>query len=230
MVKHQHTWLDDVMDATAIDRAMVSSGIPRDARAAWGALHELDAALGGIVRQTREPLIGQMRLTWWHQALTALDTAPPPAQPVLQALATEVLPRGLAGRQLAAMIDGWEVLLEPSLDDTALMQFARDRGGRLFSASSVVLTGGDSGDIVSTAGAGWALADLAPRLRDGSESAMARAMAEEHFARAFQTRWPRSLRPLGVQALVARAELGGATGPGSPALALRLIRHRLTGW
>jgi phytoene synthase len=218
------------MDAKAIDGAMVSSGIPANARAAWRALHELDAVLGSIVRHTSEPLIGQMRLTWWHQALTALDTTPPPAQPVLQTLAAELLPCGVAGSQLAAMIEGWEVLLEQRLDHNALEQFATDRGGRLFAAASVVLTGGDGGDVVGMAGAGWALADLAPRLSDGSESGMARTMADEHFAQAFQTRWPRSLRPLGVQALVARAELDGGAAPGSPALALRLIRHRLTGW
>src|SRR3546814_7046937 len=43
---------------------------PRKARAALAALFALDATLADVLRTTTEPMLGQMRLTWWHDALT----------------------------------------------------------------------------------------------------------------------------------------------------------------
>src|SRR3546814_17336884 len=51
---------------------------PRKARAALAALFALDATLADVLRTTTEPMLGQMRLTWWHDALTRLEAAPPP--------------------------------------------------------------------------------------------------------------------------------------------------------
>ena len=59
-----------------------------------------------IVAAARDSTIGLMRLTWWADALERLDTAPPPAEPVLTGLALHVLPHGVRGRDLAAMVDG----------------------------------------------------------------------------------------------------------------------------
>src|SRR5579875_4070004 len=89
-------------------------------RTAAAAVFALDDRLADGVRAARDPLIGQMRLTWWYDALTALDTAPPPAEPVLQALAREALPVGVSGMALAAIIEGWEALLDQPLDEAAV--------------------------------------------------------------------------------------------------------------
>src|SRR3546814_3754289 len=84
-------------------------------------------------------MLGQMRLTWWHDALTRLDAAPPPAEPVLGAVAAELLPIGVTGTDLAALVAGWEELLEPELDDEGLMRHARERGGRLFTLAGRIV-------------------------------------------------------------------------------------------
>src|SRR3546814_21177126 len=76
-------------------------------------------------------MLGQMRLTWWHDALTRPDAAPPPAEPVLGAVAAELLPIGVTGTELAALVAGREELLEPALDDEGLMRPARQPGRRL---------------------------------------------------------------------------------------------------
>uniref|UniRef100_UPI0034A01D0A squalene/phytoene synthase family protein n=1 Tax=Sphingomonas bacterium TaxID=1895847 RepID=UPI0034A01D0A len=55
------------------ERALVLSYAPADRRAGLAALLALDATLARIVWSARDPLIGQMRLTWWHGALSALD-------------------------------------------------------------------------------------------------------------------------------------------------------------
>eukprot|EP01037_Dinobryon_pediforme_P020365 gene20365-20969_t len=119
------------------ERALALSYALQPHQAALAALFALDDTLGQILRTTREPIVGQMRLTWWHTALTALDTAPPPAQPVLTALAARVLPLGISGADLAAMIDGWEALLDAEdLDATTIEQHAVARGGGLFAAAA----------------------------------------------------------------------------------------------
>ena len=205
---------------------MAISYAPASQRAALEALLALDARLGAVVRSTREPLLGQIRLTWWHDALEALDLRPPPAEPVLAALSAEVLPRGVTGARLAAMTEGWEALLVDPLDDAAMGRFAEGRGGRLFGSAAVVL--GGAGEPVEQAGEGWALADLHANLSSADVAEQVARAAEERLGRAFDRRWGRAVRPLGALALLARADLAGVA-PGSPRRVARLLRHRLTG-
>ncbi|WP_353205710.1 squalene/phytoene synthase family protein [Sphingomonas sp.] len=215
------------------ERALALSYAPAPARAALAALFALDATLAQILRTTREPLVGQMRLTWWHEALSALDTAPPPAQPVLQALAAEVLPQGVTGAILARMIDGWEALLEADpLSRTELMAHAQQRGVVLFEAAGAIL-GCPIEDRVAAAGAGWALVDLAAHLSDVEIAASAGSLAAVPLGSATARRWSRAGRPLGALAHIARMDLAypscRGVPRGAPKRVARLAWHRLTG-
>ncbi len=82
------------------ERELALSYAPRAAMLRLLALFTLDDSLASIPRTTREPMVGQMRLTWWHEALTGLDTASLPAEPV-RALAWHVVPHGVAGARMA---------------------------------------------------------------------------------------------------------------------------------
>lgn len=213
--------------ARAVEQALAVTYAPLDARPALTALLGLDAALGDILRTTREPIVGQMRLVWWRDALERLDHAPPPAQPILQAIARDVLPHRVIGAALSEMTGGWERLLEgPVLAEEALAAHARERGGRLFTLAAAVL--GASGDPYEAAGEGWALADLAGHLSDRVTAGHAAAMARERLATARAARWSRRGRALGALALIAAADLD--TGTAGPGRVLRLLAHRLTGY
>jgi phytoene synthase len=196
------------------------------------ALFALDESLARILRTTREPMVGQMRLTWWHEALNRLDTAPPPAEPVLQALAREVVPRGVAGARLAAMIDGWEELLEAEIDGDAIGRHAAGRGGRLFEIAGELL-GAAPTDPLASAGSGWALADLARHLSDPPAAERALALAAPPLTQASAARWSRAARPLGALAHIARMNLSVPLDQplpiGAPGRVARLLLHRLTG-
>jgi phytoene synthase len=197
------------------------------------ALFALDDSLAGVLRTTREPMVGQMRLTWWHEALTSLDNAPPPAEPVLQALARNVLPHGVAGTRLAWMIEGWEELLEAEpFDDDAIARHAARRGGKLFEMAGLLL-GAAASDPLTAAGEGWALADLARHLSDRSTADRALARAAAPLARATRVRWSRAGRPLGALAHLARMNLAlpldRPLPAGAPGRVARLLWHRLTG-
>jgi len=215
---------DGLTDARAAERRVALSYAPAGARPGLAALLALDATLGGIVRTTREPLVGQMRLTWWYEALVALDTAPPPAEPVLAALAADVVGSGLSGARVAVMVEGWEALLDPV--DEAAVDRAASRGGVLFDAMARLLGGG----TVAAAGTGWAYADLALHLSDPASAAHARDRGRAMLDAATATRWPRRLRALGALALLARDDVADA--PSRPAgwrRIGRVVRHGLTG-
>lgn len=214
----------EVVPASEPERALILSYAPPGRRDALAALLALDNRLAAIVRAAREPVIGMIRLTWWFEALERLDAAPPPAEPVLRAVAAKVLPAGVTGAALGAMVDGWERLLGDELDAAALDGFATERGGRLFAAAATVL-GGDAAEVTRL-GEGWALANLAITWSDPAVAMLARDMARARLGGPLRVARP--LRPLGALVLLARSDLAGGI-EGSPARVGRLAWHRLTG-
>jgi phytoene synthase len=209
------------------ERALILTYAAPGRRGALAALLSLDDALATLLRTTREPAIGQIRLAWWRERLAALVTGPVPAEPVLTALAQT----GIRGKGLEAMVDGWEVLLEERLDEEALGRFATGRG-MLFVNAGIAL-GAKGTDPTAMAGFGWALGDLARHLGDEAEAAQARALAEPLLRSVTRMRWSPQARALGALAHLALRDLklapGEAPPVGSPARVARLAWHRLTG-
>lgn len=213
------------------DRALVLNYAPVGRREMLAALFALDEALGQALRGARDPMLGQMRLTWWHGALSGLNGGAAPSDPALVALLrTGIVPDVIDGATIATMVEGWEALLDDPVDAAALGAFARQRGGVLFRLGARILDG--TRDAIEDAGAGWALVDLARHSVDTDVAARALAMAQPHLDRAVTPRWPVKLRALGaLTALAARdAGRGRPFQPaGHPARMLRALRHRLTG-
>jgi phytoene synthase len=208
--------------------ALAFAPVPPASRAALEALAAFDREMGAILASTREPLVGQMRLTWWREAVIALDHARPPAQPVLQALAGAVIPAGVMGASLARVIDGWEMLLREPLDGEAVAQFAEGRGGGLFAAMAGVL--GASDPQIEEAGQGGALADRARDVSNRRIGELAAALGAERVDAALATSWSRAGRPLAALALLARFDLQPAPGRWVRARQLAaLLRLRATG-
>ncbi|MES2442577.1 MAG: squalene/phytoene synthase family protein [Pseudomonadota bacterium] len=209
------------------ERDLILTYAPPAGRAALAALLMLDDALAGLLRTTSAPAVGQIRLAWWREALERLDSAPPPAEPVLQAVAAS----GLKGSALTPIVHGWEVLIEAeALDGAALARFGEGRGA-LFALAGAAM--GAEGDPLGAAGQGWALADLARHLGPEDEAMAARALAGPLLHAATRARWSRNGRALGAMAHLARRDLAlpaGTPAPvGAPGRVARLLWHRLTG-
>jgi len=209
--------------------AMALAYAPAKARPVLEALWALDAQFGHVVRGTTEPLIGEMRLTWWQDAIVALAHGPAPDEPLLQRLKA-ALPDGALGA-IAEMAQGWIELLAPlPLETPALDRYAALRGGILFRQCGLVL---GTQEDVGEAGAGWALVDFAFRCSDRATAERAVALAIARLEPALARRWSPAARPLGIIAHLALrdARAGIAVPPrrGSPGRMLRAIRHRLTG-
>lgn len=212
------------------DRRLALSYVPTRHRPAVEALWRLDAAMGGVLASGREPMISRIKLAWWREALEKLDRERAPAEPVLGALAANVLPTGVSGARLAAMEEGWAVLLsDEPLTPSNLADYARWRGALLFDLSSSLLGGGDD-EAVRIAGEAWALVDLARH--SGNSEDMEAALAEAR-GRTLPEIWRSPLRPLGMLAMLARRDLEPGRErweqQGSPGRMLRMLRHRLTG-
>jgi phytoene synthase len=211
------------MTSPGPERELILAYAPPAGRAALAALLMLDDALAALLRTTREPAIGQIRLAWWREALAKLDSAPPPAEPVLQAIAAS----GLGGGALTPIVHGWEVLIEAEqLDTAALERFGEGRGALFVLAGEAM---GAAGDPLREAGKGWALADLARHLAPPEEAAEARAMAMRLLDAAAGARWSRNGRALGAMVHLARRDLARDQENAPLSRISRLLWHRWTG-
>ena len=220
------------MSGLDADRALALTYVPTLKRAAIEALWRLDVALGQAIAGGREPLISQIKLAWWRDALEKLDSARPPAEPVLESAAAAILPSGVTGSALSKMEEGWTGLLsQDPLSEAELAGYAAARGGLLFRYSAALL-GVSLAPKLETAGEGWALVDLA-RHSNAEDAAAAMAAARDRLEASAGVRWPASLRPLGMLAALARRDahrgLSAFEEQGAPRRMLRMIGHRLTG-
>lgn len=183
------------------DRYLATLYFPAALRPAIFALHALDLELARVVATTTEPMIGEIRLAWWREALLKLDVGQAPAQPLLQAIAADVLPHGISGRSLETMEDAFHSLLIGRLMGEALETYVTTRGGALFMAIGHVLD--DDHHWPRELGAGWALGELARN--PDPERVDADALRAFDFTPVI-TGVPPVLRPLAALAKLARRD------------------------
>lgn len=220
------TLLDD-------ERLLALSYVSQRYRPAVRALWELDATFAGVLRARGDAMVTRIKLAWWREALERLDRERAPAQPVLVAVQEQVISRGVSGARLAAMEEGWSLLLEPgALGADAIEAYAAARGAGLFAATTHLL-GAEPPTDAGAAGMGWALIDLARHAGERVEALAVLRAAARHLD-LVSLRWPARLRPLGMLAVLARRDASAWPAkawerPGAPARMLRMLRYRLTG-
>ena len=201
------------------DRDLVRLHWPVELRPAFDALFAIDDALADVVASSTEPALGAIRLAWWREALQRLDSAPPPAEPRLQAAARELLESGISGEELSGLEDGWAALLDQQADGDRIA----DRGAQLFSISGRLLGAADS--KLDDAGQLFSFADLARR-------GLMAFPQEIGVTSLLGHRFQRRLRPLTAFARLAARDWRQrpAIEPeATPARAAALLSHRLFG-
>lgn len=187
---------------------------------------ELDRRLARIVARTHEPMLGQMRLAWWREALAKPVAERPQGDAVLAALGLH-----WQGHEalLAVMVDGWEVLVTAErLGAAEAERFAAARGA-FFTALADDVAAPPLAARLKAAGERWALADAAAGVSDPAERAV---LVEAGLARGRPTGGlPRVWRgPAVLEALAWRALRRGGRplmeGRGAPLAALRAAIFR----
>jgi len=99
--------LDALVRRVDLDRWLATRFITdRQARADVIALYAFDHELSRVARVTSQALLGEMRLTWWSEAIGEIfDGKPLRQHPVLVALAAAIERHGLPREPLEAIID-----------------------------------------------------------------------------------------------------------------------------
>lgn len=174
----------------------------------------LDAQLARIALSAREPMLAQLKLAWWRDAIA--DPGEAPAQPLVQELATS-WPEGPA--RLTILVDGWERVAVGEGGFLAVAEaVAEARAAACAAAARAV-----PNDAIQAASRRWTLVTLARLAPDAQEReamlATARGIGRAPLAR--------GLRPLALLDGLARRALrrGGGALLGdrlSPLAALRL--------
>ena len=201
------------------DRDLVRLYWPADLRPAFEALFDLDEALAEVVARSSEPALGAIKLAWWRERLEALDSGQVPAEPRLQAVAGELLPRGISGAALGELVDGWTTLLEQAPDVGRMAE----GGARLFAIGARLL--GASDPLCDTAGRLYRQEQVARHALTTAQW----PMDELHQLAGHQFAKP--LRPLtALAALAARDATRSSLEPeATPGRSWVLLRHRFTG-
>jgi 15-cis-phytoene synthase len=179
----------------------------------------LDRRLGQIAAKSTEPLIGQMRMAWWRDALLKPSDQRPKGEPLFQDLAS--LGHDISGGMIN-IVDAWAGLLAHELwTHGVLAAFANDRSAGIFGtmARSAHVDAHTQHKLLLM-GQRWALLDAIQYCKTAEE---AQSMQSRVPPRAPNYRVPRTVRALSMLALAAEQTRGGM-GPG-----IRLMWHGLTG-
>lgn len=159
------------------DRFRVAMAAPPAARAALFPLYAFNLEVARAPYVTKEPLLAEMRIQWWREALAeAAAGAPPRAHEVAGPLGRLILERGLDVAPLDALAEARRREVEPRPFGTAeVRDYVRATGGGLMRATCAAL--GEDRPEAAEAGfasglAAWLLAlpDLASRGRGLAEA------------------------------------------------------------
>ena len=118
------------------ERYLTSLFAADEDRGALHALYAFNLELARISSIVSEPLLGQVRLQWWREAIDGIYAGEPRKHEVVLALADAVRARHLPRRMLETMITGREAELEegPPETEAALEAYLRATAGELVAA------------------------------------------------------------------------------------------------
>lgn len=211
-----------LVDTLPLPQRLALAYAPGNARNQTLALFAFDARLGHALRQANEPIMAQLRLAWWRDQLKLEPAARERSEQLICALDVLDAQRDA----LAALVDGWELLLTESFNTEAAGAFATARAQAMLGLARII-EAPDPAEDVLFAGQQWALADLATSLGNSDERAAVIGIAPQERS----PRLSRHLRPLAVLAKLARRGLaaGGVPLLGSAGSALVAMRTGILG-
>lgn len=187
--------------------------------------------MGDVVRTTREPMLGPIRLAWWRERLEELDAGgAAPAEPRLQAVQRELLPRGIRGSDVASLEAGWLHLFDAFPWTVETSEAIWLHGNVLFGLGARAIARAD--EAIQSAGGIWALVDAARHCSDASSRAMLVKQARSFAKSLAAVKFAPPLRALSALAAAALRDIQRGEPfeqEGSPARTAAMLRHRLTG-
>jgi phytoene/squalene synthetase len=145
------------------DRYFSALFAPAERRPLLFALYAFNHELAHVAEVVREPMIGEIRLAWWREAVEEARDGRPRAHDVVRALAEVFARSGPPLELLEAMIDARSFDVTPDVfaDLGALETYAGATSGSLMRlAASVLLDGEAVGAVAGDAGTAYGLAGI----------------------------------------------------------------------
>jgi phytoene synthase len=178
--------LDDIEEGVRKgdpDRWLASRFIAdADVRADVLALYAFDHVLARVPAMVTEPLMGEIRLTWWSEALDEIYAdGPVRSHPVSLALAQAVRRRGLDRAPLDALIAARMSDLDARsfADEAEALAYADNTAGALAEAGAQALGALAERDAVRLAGQAYGLSLLAHRRAIGGQTRLPQTMTAQ---------------------------------------------------
>jgi phytoene synthase len=176
-------------------------------------------------------MLGPIRLAWWRERLEELDEATSaPAEPRLQAVERELLPRRISGHDIAALESGWLRLFDPFPWSGETSEAIWLRGNLLFGLGARAL--GEVGEQIQGAGGLWAMVDVARHCSDASSRAMLIRQAQAFAQGLSLVSFAPKLRPLSMLTALAIRDCKRGEPfevEGTPRRVATMLRHRFSG-
>ena len=197
-------------------------------RPRYAAAFALDNRLAQSVRDASEPLLGQIRISWWRDRLADIATAQDAGEPLLELLYM-LNGQGADIAAAAALVDSWEAVLLGDADRAGAGHALQDRGAAMFAFAV-------QNDVLSAEQRQWAghwsRWDWLQRDDDAERVTQQWRLWREDIARPPHGLFDRSARPLSMLCRLVYDERR-AVQPGTdlyrPKVAVRLIWHGITG-
>jgi phytoene synthase len=194
------------------------------------ALYAYDYELGRARKVASNPLVAEMRLTWWSEVLEEIFASQPIRHhPVAEALAAVVRRRSLPRAPLEAMIEARiDVLDQVAVDGDAAVGWAERTEGSAARLAAAILDPQAPADSAAPAGRAWGLA-LLMRSGQADRVTLAKLLAQAlSEARACARALGVQAFPAALPARLARFDLAGAS-PGLWRKQLSLFLGAATG-
>jgi phytoene synthase len=163
--------LDELVRRADPDRWLSSRFIADPAaRADVIVLYAYDHELARAPKVASNALMGEIRLTWWREALDEIfEDRPLRRHPTAQALADVVARHGLARGPLEGLIDArYRELDAAPMSEPEVLDWARDTGGLAAQLAAQVLDHATDAKMALAGGTAWALGkrlEATPELR-----------------------------------------------------------------
>ncbi len=159
-----------------------------DRRADVIAIYAFNQELARTAAGVREPMVAEIRLTWWREGLDELLAGKPPrGHPVMQALDMAIRRHNLAAAPLEALAESGFEELDPGrfADEAALERYLDGASGAVMALAAAITGGVDAASLRPAAHA-WGLVGLIRRKAAGVDRFPESWSAEEPAIRARQ--------------------------------------------
>ena len=150
------------------DRYWSALFAPAAARSGLFALYAFNAEMDRILSATAEPMAGQIRLKWWHDAIEPAQPGTKTGNPVADAVQTAIACHNLPAGRLTGMIESRIPAMfgEPPSGEKDLKTLLRETEGTVFELAAAILGDGSAAtkDAAGYAGVAYGLTKMLLRL------------------------------------------------------------------